>query len=679
MSFVLIFVVNYGIFIVGLKNLNLKYLMRNSITCYTVAFCILLAILGVPESHTNSTGAPVGFSGSISDDQNTCQSCHSLASEEVFITSQVIISSELDDGDHYTLGESYYIAITANSFGVSKFGFQACMENEFGEKVGTLVLSESTHTQLIADGDYITHTNIGTTGSGVKTWIFNWIAPTSQQGDVTLHASVLFSNANGLATGDAVEYSSLTFTEPNFGCTLAAAFNYNDENDIEDGSCLFSLNSDVLSLSYQSLNSVGAEGEELIVNINVHNNSDEDLIIHSQRNILNLPSPINWFCWGVCYTPFVSQSTYNMEIASGSYVDEFSGHMFAGSTPGIYPIEYCFYPEGAIEDSICATVNYTVLGDVYGCLNPNAINFNSLANVTDSSCIEFPDPLWEFSESYGQTHTVAINSDASIFINNSEISIGDWIGVFYTSENGLVCAGYTEWLDVNTNINILGFDPESNQGFLETEEFIWQVWDASEGVSWPMEVEYSLVQPNQGMFQSDGFSSIISMVNINPVTEQIFNLPNGWSLLSTYISSSDMSVDVFLGSINDNLIIVKNNSGEAYIVEYEFNAIGPILPGQGYLLKTTAPVEFTINGEYLKPELYPIYLEQGWNMIGYLLTEPKDAELVFEELITQNYIHIVKDYSGNALIPEWGFNGIGFMNPGKGYQVKTSQETTLQY
>ena len=653
--------------------------MRNSITCYTVAFCILLAILGVPESHTNSTGAPVGFSGSISDAQSTCQSCHTLTSEDVFSNAQIIINSELEDGDHYNLGESFYIAITANSFGVNKFGFQACMENELGEKVGTLVLSETTQTQLIADGDYITHTSLGTAGSGVQTWVFNWIAPTSQQGDVTLHASVLFSNDDGLASGDAVEYTSLTFTEPNFGCTLETAFNYSVENDIEDGTCLFSLNSEILTLSYQSLSSVGSDGDELIVNINVHNNSSEDLIIHSQRTILETPVPTNWFCWGVCYTPFVNESTYNMEIPSGAYVDEFSGHMYADDNPGTYPVEYCFYPEGAIEDSICATVNYTVLGDVYGCLNPNAINFNSLANIDDNSCIEFPEPLWEFSESYGQTHIVAINSNASILINNTELSIGDWIGVFYTSDNGLVCAGYTEWLGENTNINIMGFDPESNQGFIESEEFIWQVWDASEGVSWPMEVEYSLLQPNQGAFQGDGFSSIISMINISPVTAQTFNLPDSWSILSSYISTSDMSVDVFFASINDDLIIVKNNSGQAYIVDYEFNAIGAVLPGQGYLLKTTAPVEFTINGEYLKPELHPIFLDQGWNMIGYLHTDSKDAELVFEELITQNAIQIVKDYAGNALIPEWGFNGIGYMNPGEGYQVKTLQETTLQY
>ena len=653
--------------------------MKSCLTYFTVVLCVLLIMFGMPESYTNSSGAPEGSTGSVSDGQNTCESCHLPSSESSNYISQVLISSDLEAGGHYNLGESYYIAIIANSFGLSKFGFQACMENDLGEKVGEFVLSETIHTQLISSGDYITHTDIGTTGSGVKTWVFNWVAPTTQQGDVTLHASVLFSNNNGLITGDKVEYTSLTFTEPIFGCTFETAYNFNEENDVDDGSCLFSISSDILSLSYQTLNIVGAEGSELEIDINVHNNSDEDLIIHTKRNILIPSSPTNWFCWGVCYTPSFSQSFYDIEIPSGSYSGEFSGHMTAGSNLGNYPIEYCFYPEGFISDSICATVNYTITGDFLGCMNPNAINYNEFANIEDSTCIVFPEPNWDFAESNGFTHTVTLNADVSILINSSPISIGDWIGVFYVGESGLVCAGYTEWLGTNTNINIQGFDTISNQGFLVDEEFIWQVWDASVGVSWPMSVGYSLLQPNQEFFQNFGFSSINSMVNINPVTNQTFNIPGGWSLFSSYISTSNMSVTSFLEPIVNDLIIVKNNLGQAYIVEYEFNAIGDILPGQGYLLKTIIPSEFTINGEYLKPELFPITLQEGWNMIGYLSVEPKNADDVFQALIDQGLIHIVKDYTGNALIPEWGFNGIGTMNPGEGYQVKTFEQTVLQY
>ena len=40
---------------------------------------------------------------------------------------------------------------------------------------------------------------------------------------------------------------------------------------------------------------------------------------------------------------------------------------------------------------------------------------------------------------------------------------------------------------------------------------------------------------------------------------------------------------------------------------------------------------------------------------------------------------IAKDYLGQAYLPEWNFNGIGDMNPGEGYQLKTINADVLQY
>jgi len=66
-------------------------------------------------------------------------------------------------------------------------------------------------------------------------------------------------------------------------------------------------------------------------------------------------------------------------------------------------------------------------------------------------------------------------------------------------------------------------------------------------------------------------------------------------------------------------------------------------------------------------------------MIGYLREDAELAENIFEDLVDQDIIQIVKDYMGNAYIPQWYFNGIGDMEPGKGYQVKTFQDAVLQY
>ena len=109
--------------------------MKKIAVLFVVGMCTSFIFFSASNSHTNSTGAPSGFSGSVSDGQNNCSSCHISTVQNLPSNSQVIISSELENGDQYTLGASYYISITASSSGINKFGFQACMENTAGEKV----------------------------------------------------------------------------------------------------------------------------------------------------------------------------------------------------------------------------------------------------------------------------------------------------------------------------------------------------------------------------------------------------------------------------------------------------------------------------------------------------------------------------------------------------------------
>ena len=53
-------------------------------------------------------------------------------------------------------------------------------------------------------------------------------------------------------------------------------------------------------------------------------------------------------------------------------------------------------------------------------------------------------------------------------------------------------------------------------------------------------------------------------------------------------------------------------------------------------------------------------------MIGYLKEEPESVEVIFNDLVTQGDIRLVKDYKGNIYLPEWSFNAIVNMEPGRG-------------
>ena len=85
-----------------------------------------------------------------------------------------------------------------------------------------------------------------------------------------------------------------------------------------------------------------------------------------------------------------------------------------------------------------------------------------------------------------------------------------------------------------------------------------------------------------------------------PVCQNI-GIPEGWSIFSTYIIPQNDSFDEVLLSIVDNVEIIKDYEGTAYIPEYDFNGIGTLSIGQGYQSKLYAPSSIYVCGEYASP------------------------------------------------------------------------------
>ena len=104
-----------------------------------------------------------------------------------------------------------------------------------------------------------------------------------------------------------------------------------------------------------------------------------------------------------------------------------------------------------------------------------------------------------------------------------------------------------------------------------------------------------------------------------------------------------------------------------------------MIAGQGYQIKSNSNQQLTIFGEMLLPELTPIDLSLGWNLIAYLRQSSANVADVFQEMLFNGSLVIVKDSEGNAYLPEWDFNGIGNMFSGKAYQIKTNEAYTLIY
>ena len=116
------------------------------------------------------------------------------------------------------------------------------------------------------------------------------------------------------------------------------------------------------------------------------------------------------------------------------------------------------------------------------------------------------------------------------------------------------------------------------------------------------------------------------------------------------------------------------NAAQA-LSDAQASAAQAALEAQNVLDNTTANFDLTEMG-YLAQinELSaPIVIDivEGWNTIGYTRATSQDVVATFDEIV--EYISIVKNNDALVYWPEFGFNGIGDLIPGQGYQLKVTQ------
>ena len=116
------------------------------------------------------------------------------------------------------------------------------------------------------------------------------------------------------------------------------------------------------------------------------------------------------------------------------------------------------------------------------------------------------------------------------------------------------------------------------------------------------------------------------------------------------------------------------NAAQA-LSDAQASAAQAALEAQNLLNNTTANFNLAEEG-YLAQinELSaPIIIDivEGWNTIGYTRATSQDVVATFDEIV--EYISIVKNNDALVYWPEFGFNGIGDLIPGQGYQLKVTQ------
>ncbi len=153
--------------------------------------------------------------------------------------------------------------------------------------------------------------------------------------------------------------------------------------------------------------------------------------------------------------------------------------------------------------------------------------------------------------------------------------------------------------------------------------------------------------------------------------------PHQWSIFSLNVDPYYPLLDSVLAPINANVSIAKDENGEVYWPSFNFNNIGDVEIGEAYQIKLFTADTFIVNGYYLYPEQHPIPLALGWSLFGVTRLSATPVIPTFAPIIAN--ISLVKNSMGQVYWPQYSLDLIETLNPGEGYQMKTSSSTTLNY
>ena len=160
------------------------------------------------------------------------------------------------------------------------------------------------------------------------------------------------------------------------------------------------------------------------------------------------------------------------------------------------------------------------------------------------------------------------------------------------------------------------------------------------------------------------------------VTQQL-QVREGWNLLSLHVEPASAGVqDIFAGHLDD-LLIMQNDDGQAFIPSLGIDEIGTWDHTQGYLLFAWSPFVLEVEGTRVSTDPPPVELASGWSFIPYFPTQAMPVEEALDSL--GDKLVTAKQVSGPVYYPQDGVVSLDSLHPGYGYQVFLSDEGLLQY
>lgn len=188
--------------------------MKKTIVILTVFISIIILCSWTINNSGSPCDAPLVGGHTGAPGETSCAGCHAGTDNSGSATITYSIAGGVTQ---YIPGQVYSFTVSINQTGIDKMGFSClALKNSNNTTIGNFQLTDAIRTRAYTDGprNYVSHKPCAADviSLGFNEWSFNWQAPPTNEGNITIYLGALASNHNHATSGDFTYTRSLTLT-----------------------------------------------------------------------------------------------------------------------------------------------------------------------------------------------------------------------------------------------------------------------------------------------------------------------------------------------------------------------------------------------------------------------------------------------------------------------------------
>ncbi len=179
------------------------------------------------------------------------------------------------------------------------------------------------------------------------------------------------------------------------------------------------------------------------------------------------------------------------------------------------------------------------------------------------------------------------------------------------------------------------------------------------------------VVPPSAVAQSLPSHAEEAVVSQEETVVQHVTLEPGWNRVGLYVQPASPAFPDVLGPALDDVVVVKDASGRVYSPRFGLSGIDTWNVGEGYAIFADTTVSFAVEGAAVRPEVTPLPLQAGWNLLPFYGLSDVPAEQALAS-IGESVVGVI---AADGYAPEVG--ELDTLRSGRAYAVKLSRSDTL--